>query len=239
MKIMMKISYMRNIAVILLCWMTMGATAQEQPKFILGGYLGWNNTSIDRSNMGRVDETYSSLNGFSVGFQARYSLLDWLAIRADFMGMIRSYQMNRNLHYIDQVYTKYTNAYYMLPVMADFSFGGKRLRGHAYGGVYGAFWSKTQTKGTTFWITDYYVHFNDFNEERPFNSEDRRLIGGGVSGLGLSYTFPDKGVWRGCIITLDALYYYDFVSHHKSHPNLSDPRYLSTLSINLGVGIYI
>ena len=39
----------------------------------------------------------------------------------------------------------------------------------------------------------------------------------------------------GPVITLDALYYYDFVSHHKGYSHLSDPRYLSTLSITLGV----
>jgi len=232
---MMKISYMRNIAVILLCWMTMGATAQEKCRWSVGMKAGWNYTSIDRSNMGRVDETYSTLSGGNVGIMARYKLFDWLAIRAEFELMPRPYKMERNLRYIDQVYTKYTNDYIMLPVMADYSFGGKRLRGHAYGGVYGAVWCRAHVEGTTFWITDYYVHFNDFKEVRPFNSEDRRLIGGGVGGLGVSYTIPFVNGRRGeATFNLDALYYHDFVSHHKGHPNLNDPRYLSTLSITIG-----
>lgn len=121
-------------------------------------------------------------------------LLDWLAIRADLDFMSRSYKMDRNLHHIDRVYTKYSNDYLTLPVMADFSFGGKRLRGHAYGGVYGAFWMKARTEGTTFWMTDYYIYFDDFNESRPFNSEDRRLTAGGVGGLRVSYAFPN--VWK-------------------------------------------
>ena len=33
-------------------------------------------------------------------------------------------KMDRNVHYIDQVYTKYINDNLMLPVMADFSIGG-------------------------------------------------------------------------------------------------------------------
>ena len=216
--------------------MTMEATAQENPRWIVGVKGGWSYTSMERSNMGRVDETYSPLSGYDVGLQARYSLLDWLAIRADLDFMSRSYQIDRNLHHIDRVYTKYSNDYLTLPVMADFSFGGKRLRGHAYGGVYGAFWMKARTEGTTFWMTDYYIYFDDFNESRLFNSEDRRFIAGGVGGLGVSYAFPN--VWKkmgGPVITLDALYYYDFVSHHKGYPHLSDPRYLSTLSITLGV----
>ncbi len=57
--------------------------------------------------------------------------------------------------------------------------------------------------------------------------------------MGVSYAFPN--VWKkmgGPVITLDTLYYYDFVSHHKGYPHLSDPRYLSTLSITLGVAFY-
>ena len=232
----MKTSYLKIITAILLCWMTMEATAQEKPRWTVGMQGGWSYTNIDRSNMGRGDETYSPLSGFSVGVQARYSLLDWLAIRADLELMNRSYQMDRNLHYIDQVYTKHIDKYLMLPVMADFSFGGKRLRGHAYAGVYGAYWMKARTEGTTFWMTDYYIYFDDFKETREFNSEDRRLTAGGVGGLGLSYTIPyAEGRKGGHVITLDALYYYDFVSHHKGYPHLSDPRYLSTLSITLGL----
>ena len=232
----MKTSYLRIITFILFCWIMMEAAAQETPKWTIGVKGGWSYTSIDRSNMGRVDETYSSLSGYDIGVQARYSLLDWLAIRADLDVMTRSHQMDRNLHYIDPVYTKYSNDYLMLPVMADFSFGGKKLRGHAYGGVYGAFWMSARTEGTTFWMTDYYVYFDDFKEHRPFNNEDQRLTAGGVGGLGISYAFPD--VWKnggGPVITLDALYYHDFVSHHKGYSHLSDSRYLGTLSITLGL----
>ena len=228
--------YLKYTAVILLCWMTMGAAAQEKPRWTVGVKGGWSYTSIARSNMGRVDETYSPLSGYATGVQARFRALDWLAVRVDLDFMSRSHKMDRNLHYIDPVYTKYINDYLVLPVMADFSFGGKKLRGHAYGGVYGAFWMKARTEGTTYWMTDYYIYFDDFKETRAFNSEDRRLTAGGVGGLGLSYAFLD--VWKkggGPVITLDALYYYDFVSHHKGYPHLSDPRYLSTLSITLGV----
>ena len=90
----------------------------------------------------------------------------------------------------------------------------------------------------TFWMTDYYACFDDFKENRLFNSEDRRLTAGGVGGLGISYAFLD--VWKnggGPVITLDALYYHDFVSHHKGYSHLSDPRYLGTLSITLGLAL--
>ena len=232
----MKNSFLKLIAIVLFCWMIVDAEAQEKPRWTIGVKGGWSYTNITRSNMGRVDEFYSPLSGYDVGLQMRCRLIDWLAIRADLGFMSRSHRMDRTLHYIDPVYTKYSNDYLMLPVMADFSFGGMKLRGHAYCGVYGGFWTQARTKGTTYWMTDYYVYFEDFKERREFNSEDQRLIAGAVGGLGLSYAFLD--VWKnggGPVITLDALYYYDFVSHHKGHAHLSDSRYLSTLSVTLGL----
>lgn len=144
----MKKNYFKMIAVVLLCWMAAGAQAQTasesigkdaiplQPdlnaKWSIGIKMGPNWTSISQSNLGRIDETYSSLHGPDPGIQVRYAFTDWLAIRADLSFMTRFYRMDRNLHYLDPVYTKHKNAFITLPIMADFSFGGKRLQGHAY-----------------------------------------------------------------------------------------------------------
>ena len=78
-------------------------------------------------------------------------------------------------------------------------------------------------------MTDYYVFFDDFNEVRDFTNEDVRFCAGLIGGIGISYKLDEH--WG---INLDALYYYDLVSHHRSSPNLRDPRYLNTLSITFG-----
>ena len=79
-------------------------------------------------------------------------------------------------------------------------------------------------------MTDYYVFFDDFNQKREFNSEDQRFTAGLVGGVGLNWDITDH-----VGLNLDALYYYDLVSYRKSYAHLSDPRYLNTLSIDLGV----
>ena len=249
----MKINYLKIIAVVLLCWMTVAANAQvtseetgyfrskssvhEQDfntKWSIGMKMGPNWTSISQSNFGRIDETYSPLMGMEAGLQARYACTDWLAIRADLSLMCRFYRMDRNLNYLDPVFTKHKNAFITLPIMADFSFGGKKLRGHAYCGGYGAYWAFAEREGKTYWMTDYYVYFEDFKESREFNSEDQRLIAGAVGGLGLSYSYLGI-VGKRDVISIDVLYYYDLVNHHKGYAHLSDPRYLNTLSITLGL----
>lgn len=230
----MKNTIIKAIVLVLMCWTAVEANAQWNPKWTIGVKGGLNWTNISRSNMGRIDETYSPLGSSEYNFFAKYAFTDWLAIRADFGAMTRSYRMDRNLHYLDPVYTRYSNDYLMLPLMADFSFGGEKLRGHAYAGGFGTYWVSARVEGKTYWMTDYYVYFNDFKERREFNSEDQRFIAGAVGGLGLSYVFlsiPEMDM----AINLDALYYYDVVSHHKGYAHLSDPRYLNSLSITLGL----
>ena len=249
----MKNNFIKAIVLVLFCWAAVEAQAQVDSKEIvnyakgsfpiqpdfnakwsIGMKTGTNWTSISQSNLGRIDETYSPLLGVDLGIQVRYAFTDWLAVRADLSLTARSYRMDRNLHYLDPVYTKYSNAFITLPILADFSFGGKKLQGHAYCGGYGAFWASANKEGKTYWMTDYYVYYEDFNEQRKFNNEDQRLIAGAVGGLGLSYSFFGL-VSNKDVISIDVLYYYDLVSHHNGYAHLSDPRYLNTLSITLGL----
>ncbi len=203
-----------------------GATAQ----WTVGVRGGWTSTTISRYNGGRMDEAYSALGGIEAGVQGSYTFNSWLAVRANLSFMQRSHRMDRNLNYLDPVFTEHINSYLMLPVVADFSFGGERLRGHMLAGVYGGYWLHERHRGKTFWMTDYYVYFEDFDEPREFTSEDVRTNAGTCFGAGLSYSIGDK--W---VVGLDAMYYYDLTSHHKGSPHLADPRYLNTLSLSLNV----
>lgn len=216
-----------TLAVILFCLTATQANAQ----WALGLKGGWTRTSIDRTNLGRIDESYSSLNGFDLGIQAHYSFNDWLAIRVDLDYMKRSHRMDRNLNFVSEAYTEYRNDYLMLPVMADFSFGGKLLRGHLLCGGFGGYWLKAHMKGTSFTSlvnTDNF--YQDFDADHEFTADDQRLTAGLVGGVGLT-----ADVHEHIGINIDALYYYDLVSYHKSSPHLKDPRYLNTISLCLGV----
>ena len=144
--------------------------------------------------------------------------------------MQRSHRMDRNLNYLDDVFTEHRNTYWMLPLMADFSFGGERLRGHLFTGGYGGYWLKEWRSGTTYWMTDYYVYFEDFDERRDFTDEDQRLVAGLSFGVAVSYQATTK-----LSLSVDAIYYYDLVSHHLGTPHLADPRYLNTLSLTLSL----
>lgn len=191
---------------------------------------GWTSTTISRYDGGRMDEAYSALSDFEFGLQGRYTVNPRLAVRANFGFMQRSHRMDRNLNYLDPVYTEHRNIYLMLPVMADFSFGGASLRGHLLAGGYAGYWLSDRRNGTTYWMTDYNVYFEPFDETREFTDEDSRLNAGLVVGAALSYPFGNR--WE---VGLDVLYYYDLTSHHNGDENLADPRYLNTLAININI----
>ena len=215
-----------------------GTQAQEHITLLspwtVGLRGGWSSSTISRYDGGRMDESYAALGGFEAGIQARYSFNDWLALRANLSFMQRSHRMDRSLNYLDPVYTNHINDYLMLPLVADFSFGEaypspfSRLRGHLLAGGYVGYWLSERRKGTTYWMTDYYVYFEPFDEKREFTSSDQRLCAGLTFGAALSYTFGKR-----LGLDLEVLYYYDLTSHHKGYKNLADPRYLNTLSLTL------
>lgn len=220
-----------SIAFVLAASVAQAQTPDEgNSPWAIGLRGGWSNTTISRYDAGRMDETYSALGGIVAGIEGRYTFNDWFAIQANLSFMQRSHRMDRNLNYLDYVYTEHLNAYLMLPMMADFSFGGERLRGHLLAGAYAGYWLSERRRGTTYWMTDYYVYFEPFDETRSFTDEDLRLNAGLVLGAALSYPLGKK--WE---LGLDALYYYDLTSHHQGHPALADPRYLNTFSLTLNI----
>lgn len=221
----MKSKCIKAIVLVLLCWTAVEANAQ----WAVGAKFGPTWTTADRSFTGRIDETYSPLVGMDAGFLTCYNFNEWLAVRADLSIMLRSHRMDRHLNYLDPVYTEYRNIYAMLPVMADFSFGGEKLRGHLLCGGFAGYWLQADQNGKTYWMTDYYVYFNDFDEKREFNSEDQRFTAGVVGGIGLSFEATSHETFF-----LESLYYYDLVSYHKGYTHLNDPRYLNTLSVSIG-----
>lgn len=191
---------------------------------------GMNITAPDRSQAGRVDEIYSAGTGWIAGATVQYNFLEWLALRTEIDVTDRTHRMDRNIRYIDPVYTVYHNTYLMVPVMADFSFGGRKVRGHLYTGGFAGYWLTGNREGTTFWMTDFNVYFSPFNEKIEFTDEDNRFTAGLTAGAGLSYNFI--GSWG---LDLGAMYFHDLASYHNSSPHISDPRYLSSISITLGI----
>ena len=191
----------------------------------LKGGLDFN--SITRSNSGRIDETYHAKKGIDYGIVLSYQFNEWFALRANVEMLSRSHTMKRNLNILKDVYTDYKNQYLILPIMADFTFGGKKLRGHFMIGGYMSYWMFAKVSGNTF---DIYEKTIPFDEKMEFNEYHNRFLAGVIAGPGLSFDISNH-----ISLELDALIYYDLVSYMKVNKISPDPRYNNTASLTLGV----
>ena len=70
----MKNNFIKAIVLVLFCWTAVEANAQMNRKWTIGVKGGWNWTNISRSNMGRIDETYSPLGSSEYNFFAKYAI---------------------------------------------------------------------------------------------------------------------------------------------------------------------
>lgn len=210
---------------ILVLFIALATNASAQ--FGIGLKGGHDFNSVTRSNSGRIDETYHAKNGLDYGIILSYQINDWFALRANVEMLTRSHTMKRNLNIVKDLYTDYNNKYLTVPVMADFSFGGTRLRGHFMMGAYASYWMSANRSGNTMNLNDMAT---SFDENIEFNKYHNRFVAGLVAGPGLSFELLDN-----IIIEFDALLYYDLMSYMKISKVAPDPRYNNTASLTLGV----
>lgn len=194
----------------------------------LGVKAGLNINSIDRSNLGRIDEIYYSMPGFDVGVFGRYQFNEWLGLRADLSFMSRNHGMDRNVFYLKNVYTAFLNTYMMLPVMADFSINLEKFHIHFMGGGFMGYWLTARRYGQTSINMSGIDH--NFNEKIEFNKYHNRFSAGIVAGAGVEYDLSEK--WA---IGLDYIFYHDFVSYMKVNKIAADTRFYDTYSLTFGL----
>ena len=210
---------------IFMFFIALATTANAQFGVGLKGGLDMN--SVTRSNSGRIDETYHAKNGLGYGIILSYQINDWFALRANVEMLSRSHTMKRNLNAVKGIYTDYNNQYLTVPVMADFTFGGTKVRGHMIMGGYVSYWLAANVSGRTFNIYDDII---SFDEKMELNEYHNRMLAGVVAGPGLSCDLSDN-----VTLELDALFYYDLMSYMKVSKVSPDPRYNNTMSLTLGV----
>lgn len=208
---------------------TIGAKAQ----WTVGITGGMNHTSPQIERSYYTDQRISGLNSWNVSAFARYSINDWLAVRAGLSTVDKSYRYEYKLPYKGGTHYDFNDTYLEVPVMADFSFGSEKWRGHCMAGGYIGAWVNSHWKGEAQTLDEENKVLNtySFNEKHDFDSRrDNRFNAGLVGGVGLSYRINEH--WEPMA---EVLYYYDLTSYTKQNKMLNNPKYNSTLTFSLGV----
>ena len=190
----------------------------------------YNEYSIDKQYM--TDYRYVGSWGYTADVVAQYNFADWFGLRAGLTACQRNYRQTRYLM-ADRLNTLYRNDYLMLPLSAQFSFGGKAVRGLVGLGVYGGFWLNSHRSGVDFNSFD--ESSVDFSENVPFNKEkDQRWDFGYTATLGIEWQLA-----RHWAVQAEAVGYYSVVSSVKQYmAHVKDYRYNTSVGVRAGV-IYL
>lgn len=214
---------MRNLMMVVVLLTTVAAHAQWRVGVTDGG--DYNFYSMDKQYMSDLEIQGSP--GLTVGISGQYNFKDWLGVRADLNFTQKNYQLHRAM--LDKWEYFYSNDYMQLPMMAAFSFGGKRLRGFCNLGFYTGVWLNSHLSGTDFnlfsgkWVS--------LDENVKLNADrDNRWDAGLLAAAGIEYLMA-----RHWAIQFEARYYHGLTSTTKPYMRVNDYRYNSTLAFQVGV----
>lgn len=173
------------------------------------------------------DFHYDGAWGWNAAVFGQYNFKDWLGLRAEIEASERNYRFRRSGIYAGTNYIVH-NTYVQLPVMAQFSFGGQKVRGFVNAGVYAGYWAAGQYKGTLY--DPMLEKTSSVNAPYIFqDKKDQRGDFGLAGGLGIEYRFLEH--WA---LHAEGRCYYSFISTTKQYMEVKDYRFNTTIGMNLG-----
>lgn len=192
--------------------------------------MGMNHTEINTHYA--YDYVYTDVPGFNLGVSTLWQPKDWFGIRTD-VTYIRKNLMQTRAQSATQMFMHADqNGYLQVPVMADFSFGGTRWRGHFNLGLFFGYWRDGHTMGAFDAVDDGIDYFDIYMFDEPYAFDprhDRRFEMGYATSVGLSRRCG-KHLRLQCELAL----YYGLTSTKVESTVVSDPVYNTTKVFNLG-----
>lgn len=182
------------------------------------GGATFNHYSIDTQY--QTDYRYGGAWGWSAAITGQYDFFDWMGLHIELKASERNYRFYRTGVFSGIDYICH-NTYLQLPVMARFSFGGKKVRGFLNAGVYGGYWLAGRYKGTVYNRISQETEPLDVAYEFQ-NEKDRRWDIGMAGGVGIEYLFHEN--WA---MSLEGRCYYSLISTTKQYMLVKDYRYFS------------
>ena len=214
---------MKKHLVILLLLMPLAMHAQWR----IGASGGGNYNLYSINTQYQTDYRYQGAWAWNAAVFGQYNFKDWVGLRFELEACERNHRFYRTGLYEGTNYLT-RNTYLQIPVMAQFSFGGQKVRGFVHTGVYAGYWLAGWQKGT---MLDYLsCQVCDIDEPYVFQPDkDQRWDFGLAGGLGIEYKFLEH--WA---LHVEGRCYYSFISTVKQYMKVQDYRYNTTLGIQAG-----
>lgn len=196
----------------------------------MGVSVGYDYNQYDYDTQWAYRLHYGSRGGFASEIPVTYSFNNWFKVAAGIAyvekGFFLEYWSDSPGNRIEDLERK--DFHLTLPISAEFSFGGDRLRGFVSVGGYVSYWMVSYFKGYGLSMGN---SVESVREKMVFDPDvDNRVELGMTGGLGVSYQF-DEG-WMG---TVGAKYYYALTDQHKDYQRLRFPSYNRTFVFQVGL----
>ncbi|MCR5050090.1 MAG: PorT family protein [Paludibacteraceae bacterium] len=212
---------MKKTLLISLLFIACTAHAQWRAGISAGGDYNF----YDINTQYQSDYQYEGLWGATASLFAQYNFFDWLGLRGELEMVQKNHHFYRTL-YPTGYYT--WNTYLQLPVMAQMSFGGQKVRGFVNLGMYAGWWIDSRIYGQI---------YNTLTDEREklkqpydfYRKRDQRCDFGLAGGLGVEYRFNEH--WA---LHAEGRCYYSFISTVKQYMRVKDYRYNTTIGMQIG-----
>lgn len=187
---------------------------------------GYTLNNLDYSTGSYYDKYYQTKGGYSLSANLQYDYLDWLAIRVEPGFITKNYDTYRLS--FDRLISN-DNRFIQLPIMAQFSLGGERLRGFVDLGGYVGYWCSGLVYGDYLSIFSFENNFNIDSYEFD-STRDNRFDAGLLLGLGVEYRICDN-----FYATAESRLLYGLTDMQKQYMSYQYHRYNTTFLFQLGV----
>lgn len=206
--------------------LVLSVAAQAQWRVGLSGGADYNWFTINKQY--RNNFHYDGAWGWDAAVFGQYNFKDWLGLRFELEASERNHRVYRDGVFDGTNYVN-RNTYLHLPVMAQFSFGGRTVRGFVNAGVYAGCWLAGKQQGTYYDVSSWSTY--RINQPYAFQAEkDRRWDFGLAGGIGMEFRLAEH--WA---MHVEGRCYYSFISTVKPYMDyVEDKRYNTTVGMNLG-----
>lgn len=230
----------KPLLVILILWLTGIQVASAQWRVGVNAGYAHNTLAIDRGYA--YDMRYDSRGGFTMGVPVQYDFTDWFGLRAELAYVAKGQSVHRT-HSFERLKSDIRNHYLQIPVMANFSFGGTRLRGFVNAGAYVGAWLASIEKGINVNVFGHLTDAELLNENTTYISDgkldfdarrDNRFEAGLTGGLGIRYLLLPR-----MEVSLEGRCYYALTDQQKDYMYFHTPRYNTTFALLAGISFLL
>lgn len=208
--------------------MLLAVTFSVKAQWSVGVQTGLTSNSLTTTSGYFYDRVYHSKIGLTFAVPVKYAFTDWFTLAAEAAAVQKNYLSKRS-GFFEGIYDEANNTYLSVPIYAQFSFGGKRLRGFMNAGAYCGGWVSSFREGNIRRNFDNHIHhyeyYADFDPRK-----DNRFEAGTMIGTGISYLISSRLQIFG-----ECRYYYSLTDMQKDYMKKQVPRYNNTFAYQIGI----